>query len=320
MWAKRNKQTAFTIVELLIVVVVIAILATITIISYNGIQERARESAASSALSQASKKIAIAMNDGTLTGYPVNQAAFDALGIPTSSASYQYKPVPLTNPTGYCITATVGTTSYNITQSSQPTKGACAGHGSGGVAAITNLSTNPSFESGVPSGSIYNATATIVTDQGVTSETSALRLHSTRTSNGEAMRFVQGGFGALGGLSAGTTYTLSADMTVLGAFAVTQSEQRQICLRWNPGTRICSPQAPNSAGTTRLSVTAQIPAGVEGIMVQLNHYGTSTDPDVIIDSIMITEGSNTYNYADGNSAGWEWNGAQNNSSSTGSPL
>lgn len=49
-WAK--KQTGFTIVELLIVVVVIAILAAITIVSYNGISERARVSAAASFASQ----------------------------------------------------------------------------------------------------------------------------------------------------------------------------------------------------------------------------------------------------------------------------
>ena len=42
----RAKQTqGFTIVELLIVVVVIAILAAITIVSYNGIQNRAKTSA-----------------------------------------------------------------------------------------------------------------------------------------------------------------------------------------------------------------------------------------------------------------------------------
>ncbi len=42
MWANR-KQTGFTIVELLIVIVVIAILAAITIVAYNGIQQRARD-------------------------------------------------------------------------------------------------------------------------------------------------------------------------------------------------------------------------------------------------------------------------------------
>lgn len=43
MWDKQ-KAGGFTIVELLVVIVVIAILATITIVAYNGIQQRARDS------------------------------------------------------------------------------------------------------------------------------------------------------------------------------------------------------------------------------------------------------------------------------------
>ena len=38
---RGQKQTGFTIVELLIVIVVIAVLATITVVAYNGIQQRA---------------------------------------------------------------------------------------------------------------------------------------------------------------------------------------------------------------------------------------------------------------------------------------
>ena len=40
-----RKQHGFTIVELLIVVVIVAILASITIVAYTGIQQRSKNSA-----------------------------------------------------------------------------------------------------------------------------------------------------------------------------------------------------------------------------------------------------------------------------------
>jgi prepilin-type N-terminal cleavage/methylation domain-containing protein len=52
---KRN--SGFTIVELLIVIVVIAILATISIVAYTGIQNRAKTSAGQTLASQVAKKI-----------------------------------------------------------------------------------------------------------------------------------------------------------------------------------------------------------------------------------------------------------------------
>ena len=45
---RNNKLSGFTIVELLIVIVVIAILAAISIVAYNGIQGRGRDAARSS--------------------------------------------------------------------------------------------------------------------------------------------------------------------------------------------------------------------------------------------------------------------------------
>lgn len=50
MWAKQKQPTGFTIVELLIVIVVIGILAAITVVAFNGIQERARNTKTISAV------------------------------------------------------------------------------------------------------------------------------------------------------------------------------------------------------------------------------------------------------------------------------
>jgi len=56
MTLKNIKQQGFTIVELLIVIVVIAILAAITIVAYNGVQNRAKTTAGQSAATNAAKK------------------------------------------------------------------------------------------------------------------------------------------------------------------------------------------------------------------------------------------------------------------------
>lgn len=56
---KIGKQPGFTIVELLIVIVVIGILAAITIVAYNGIQDRARISVSAADITNASKKASL---------------------------------------------------------------------------------------------------------------------------------------------------------------------------------------------------------------------------------------------------------------------
>lgn len=63
---KKQKQTGFTIVELLIVIVVIGILATISIVAYNGIQGKARDSQRISDLNAIVKALEIhKANNGT---------------------------------------------------------------------------------------------------------------------------------------------------------------------------------------------------------------------------------------------------------------
>jgi hypothetical protein len=60
-----------------------------------------------------------------------------------------------------------------------------------------------------------------------------------------------------------------------------------------------------------------IPADAIGAWIRLYHGGMSGAGDVWYDDIMITEGTTSYAYADGNSANWVWNGSMNLSTSTG---
>ncbi|MFZ2835993.1 MAG: prepilin-type N-terminal cleavage/methylation domain-containing protein [Candidatus Saccharimonadales bacterium] len=64
-----KKQSGFTIVELLIVIVIIGILAAITIVAYNGIQERSEFSRLQSNLASVNKAVKLYYADNG--SYPV---------------------------------------------------------------------------------------------------------------------------------------------------------------------------------------------------------------------------------------------------------
>lgn len=78
-----KKDRGFTIVELLIVIVVIAILAAIVIVAYNGVQNRAKTSAAQSTAQSVQQKLeAYNAENGS---YP---ATWSAMQTPTTASWY----------------------------------------------------------------------------------------------------------------------------------------------------------------------------------------------------------------------------------------
>ncbi|HET8884141.1 MAG TPA: prepilin-type N-terminal cleavage/methylation domain-containing protein [Candidatus Saccharimonadales bacterium] len=112
-----RKQTGFTIVELLIVIVVIGILAAITIVAYNGIRQRAVEASLQASLKNASTKLAVYHAENGEYPSAINDcptpAATNLCLDPGNDVSYSYQ----VNATGsaqmYNLIATSGTQSYN---------------------------------------------------------------------------------------------------------------------------------------------------------------------------------------------------------------
>lgn len=106
-----RKQTGFTIVELLIVVVVIAILASITIVSYNGITQRANDTVVQSDLKTIAQQLEIyRVTNGV---YPVGDAQLSGLGIKVSKGAYGPGFAGLHNML-YCRIAADGPTSFAL--------------------------------------------------------------------------------------------------------------------------------------------------------------------------------------------------------------
>ena len=88
-----KRANAFTIVELLIVIVVIAILAAISIVAYTGIQDRANLTTLKSDLSNLSKKLEIYAVDNDT--YPaLNGPAYNAADLQFSGSKSIYAENP----------------------------------------------------------------------------------------------------------------------------------------------------------------------------------------------------------------------------------
>ena len=305
MLAKYTNGKGFTIVELLIVIVVIAVLAAVTIVAFNGIQQRARASAAMAALSQSKKKLEVyKVENGA---YPTTGNLASA-GISSGDTTLQYT----SNGTTFCITGTNGNVSYKTTESAATTSGGCAGHGQGGVAAVTNLVTNPSIETNLTS--IFGIASGVITRETNASAVSGSYVVKTVTP------------GTVGNEGAGVSLAANPFGTYTGSAYVWGSGSVRTWMRFGytdstytegtySGTYTLTGSPQRIETTSTFPDNGKTPSYLQ-MFVRTNPVQATT---FYMDGFMVTTGG-LATYADGTSTDWVWNGTAHGSTSTGPAL
>ena len=322
---KRNEaNSGFTIVELLIVIVVIAILAAITIVAYNGIQDRARSSAAASSSSQAAKKVKVWQVDNELTSPSCAQFYTMITNLTGSLCTFDFKDTNYQYTAGtagaFCVTTTVVNKSYKVSDSTTPTSGGCAGHGVDGVSPITNLATNPSFETNTTSHtpsrgtfaldstkSLYGSKSVLFTCDGTVGTPYIYTTIQTGDISGQTVNVsIQGQRGTTAASLSVRIYFRDSTNTYLAP--VTGVEGTAVAL--------------NSGSWVRATASGTAPTGTTNIQTYaiLNPGTFAAGTLFWYDGMMVNLGSSPANYADGSSANWAWTGTAHASTSTGPPL
>jgi len=161
MLAKKNHPTlinlkirGFTIVELLVVIVVIGVLASLTVVAFNGVQQRAIVGVLRSDLRNAGTSLEAAKIQNPGEEYPANADQLRA----SAGVSFQYTGTGL----AYCLSATstnVAIPAYFISSDTRSVQqGLCPGHTPPGgplPGPFTGIATSTSHTCGVASGQAY---------------------------------------------------------------------------------------------------------------------------------------------------------------------
>lgn len=214
---RRVQQTklGFTIVELLIVIVVIAILAAVTIVAFSGIRQRASEASVKSELTQIAKQLGVLnVSDSQ---YP---ADIDSLKK-SSTLTFQYTYSNTTN--DYCLTGSSYWAEFHLSSTdTSPQTGTCSGHVSYlGVVPVhewTVIASSPYHSCGIFDGKAYcwgenvsgqlgdgttndSTTPIAVSDTIMTGEVTAITAsisHSCAIADNKAYCWGANGYGRLG--------------------------------------------------------------------------------------------------------------------------
>ncbi len=131
----NKRAKGFTIVELLIVIVVIGVLTAISVVAYNGITEKTRNSALRADLSNAQKQLKL---------FQVEAGSFPATADNlkfSPGITHNYIVNNSSNPQTFCLDAQNGLSKLMVTESEMPMEGGCINLALG--ASVSGVSMNP---------------------------------------------------------------------------------------------------------------------------------------------------------------------------------
>ncbi|MGY4893438.1 MAG: prepilin-type N-terminal cleavage/methylation domain-containing protein [Candidatus Saccharimonadota bacterium] len=310
-----KKQTGFTIVELLIVVVVIAILAAITIVAYTGIQNRSKESALATSTTQVGKKLEVFKIDNGDT-YP-SVATFSAATGVSNTAATTYTYLTTADNRGYCASAHDSgnpAISFAVTPTMPATKSEiCA----------TNLVTNPSFETNT-SGLVWNtgglgggatgSGSNALTGGYVDSRTARYTLATAGTVTS------LGPYTLVTGLNGTTSYQLSAWVRSSKPLPYIIRAELRNSSSTSIGNLTSSAVTLAPDTWTRVSMTVPPTANLDRITFCV--YSTGTVAVVAgdyteVDGMMLTSAPAQTSYDQSGTSNWYWSGTPHASTSFG---
>src|SRR5680860_1357825 len=124
-----STKHGFTIVELLVAIVIIGVLATLTIISYIGIQQKAIVASINSDLVNSSRTLKLFQVENSAYPASISDCPTPAEGNLCLESSpgntYLFDAINNTTPQTFCLAARNGNNKYHITEDSVPESGVC---------------------------------------------------------------------------------------------------------------------------------------------------------------------------------------------------
>ena len=300
-----NKK-GFTIVEVIVVIVVIGILTAITVVSYGAITHDTKVQGMQNDLQNAAGVLKKYRSD---TGeYPATLAEADVKTV--SDATFTYQRDYLSG--SFCLMGTIDGTSYIIESDSRTTQE--------GVCPIVNVAMNPGSEvsnwgvSGYFSSPVTRVSTSGGPDPGYSFQTTT---NSTTNNQGLIHSISDRAVG-------GVEYTCSIWYRSVSS----TSDGYQIIIAGRGATASGSYNGEGWGAKTvtlstawqRESVTFTTPSDTGILYLQYRLTNPASGVGIRTDGIMCTEGSTDYEFADGDTAGWEWLGDAGLSASKGLPL